>query len=538
MKANKTWKIGMGIYLGMFVFCLLFSFLLPMDPYQQNMTLKNLSPARNYLSLPKEVEPKEVKKIVSGASFGCALMKSGDVITWGDDGFMSEPINNVLDIAAGDHHLVVLYNDHSINLFTNESVTLSEIENNQMITHVFASGNATAMLYANGHVQYSDGTVDNERWDQDQGHVLDVAMNDHQIALVLDDGRVHMFGEDENEIATVPETLCPVRDMVLSENDALALCQDQRVVTWGESGRDVFSVSDKVKMIDASKEALFVLDENNRIRAYGKNTFHETEVPNEPFETIYADAYQIYGIHEDIHAWGHRGFLMGSDAYGRDVFTRLVHGGLVTMSIGWIAVITEMILAVLFGCLAGYYGGKVDGLLMRLAELISGVPFLPLMVTLSAFMKELLPESGRILLVMIVYGCLNAPVLARMIRSVLLSEKEKEYVIAAKLMGANTWHILKKELFPAILPILLVNLTLSYADSMLLESALSFIGFGVAQPYPSWGNLLENAQSAYVLEHCWWQWVLPALCIVICVFGVHVIQEGLRKMCDPKEGRS
>lgn len=538
MKANKTFKIGLGIYLGMFMFCLVFSFLLPMDPYQQNMTLKNLPPARDYLSVPKEVVAKDVKKIVSGASFGCALMTSGDVITWGNDGFLNAPMHNVLDIAAGDHHLVVLYNDHSVKLLTDESVTLPEMDNDKTITHVYASGNATALLYENGYVRYSEAEVYHEKWNQDQGHVVDVALNDHQIALVLEDGRVHVFGEDENALAAVPETLCPIRDVVLSEHDALALCEDQRVVSWGESGRDVFSISEKVKMIDASKEALFVLDETNHIHAYGKNTFHETNIPNDTFTSVYADAYQIYGINEDIHGWGHRGFFMGSDAYGRDLFTRLVHGGLVTMSIGWVAVITEMILAVFIGCLAGYYGGKVDQLLMRLAELLSSVPFLPLLITLSAFLKELLPESGRILLVMILYGCLSAPILARMIRSCLLSEKEKEYVIAAKLMGANTWHILRKELLPAIVPILLVNLTISYADSMLLESGLSFIGFGVAQPYPSWGNLLENAQSSYVLEHCWWEWMLSALCIVICVFGVHVLQEGLRKMCDPKEGRS
>lgn len=205
------------------------------------------------------------------------------------------------------------------------------------------------------------------------------------------------------------------------------------------------------------------------------------------------------------------------------------------MLIGLIACAVEVCIGLIIGLLAGYYGKWVDHIGMRCCEILSSIPFLPLVITISAFMKDSFNDQTRICFIMILLGILSAPTLARMVRSIIILEREKEYVTSAKVLGANTRWILRHELFPQVLPVLLVNITLSYADTMLIESSLSFLGFGVAPPIPTWGNMLDGAQSTFVLKNCWWQWVIPALCILLCVWSVNLIGEGLRKRWNPQE---
>jgi peptide/nickel transport system permease protein len=135
---------------------------------------------------------------------------------------------------------------------------------------------------------------------------------------------------------------------------------------------------------------------------------------------------------------------------------------------------------------------------------------------------------------MFVLGILSWPGLARLIRGQILSERERDYVLAAKALGIKEKHIIWRHIFPAVTSIVLVNLTLGYAGSLLTEAGLSFLGFGVQKPNPSWGNILNAAQDMKVFESYWWRWILPGLCIIVAALSINLIGDALRDAMDPK----
>lgn len=539
MRRNRRVLYGLGMYGTLFIICLIGSLLNPMDPYHQITRLKNLPPSSSYLSVPASLDTHSVASIVSGLSFSVAISNDGALTAWGEGAdFIDKKIDDALEIAAGDHHMVVLHKDHRVTLYSEaDKVALPVIPSDEVIKHVYAYGDTIALL-SNANQLYLS-SISQLSYVQElttyQSHIVDIALNDEYIALCLEDGSMQVFGDHVSSLSEV-NYLSNVKDVVLSERIGLALHHDGTITLWGNEATQALPMNETYKEIAASADSVFALSTDGHVYACGENAFTSLSVPKATIHHIYADTYQYYATSDStLYAWGNHGFPLGSDAYGRDLLTRLFHGGLWTMSIGLIAVITETILGTLIGLLAGYAGGWIDHFLMRLAEILSSIPFLPLMITLSAFLKDVLPQQERIIFVMVLYGILASPNLARIIRSQILAEREKDYVLSARLLGAGTLHILRYELLPQIAYLLLVNLTLSYADSILLESSLSFLGFGVAPPYPTWGNLLEHAQSTFVLEHCWWQWLFPALCILLCVLAIHMIGEGLRKQLDPKD---
>lgn len=137
-------------------------------------------------------------------------------------------------------------------------------------------------------------------------------------------------------------------------------------------------------------------------------------------------------------------------------------------------------------------------------------------------------------LIMVILGLISWPGLARLIRAQILIEREKDFVLAARSLGIKEFSIIVRHILPNVLNICIVNITLSYAGNMLTESGLSFLGFGVQQPMPSWGNMLTGAQEPQVIRNYWWEWILPALCIMIAAFSINLIGDGLRSALDPK----
>ena len=177
------------------------------------------------------------------------------------------------------------------------------------------------------------------------------------------------------------------------------------------------------------------------------------------------------------------GFLLGSDEQGRDFIVQLIHGGRITLVVGAVAVIISTLIGVTVGLSAGYFGGRIDNLLMRFAEIVSSFPFLPFAITLSALMlNTATTEVQRMLVIMFILGVLSWTGLARLIRGQILSERERDYVLAAKALGIKQRHIIWQHVFPAIISIVIVNMTLGYAGSLLTEAGLSFLGFGVQNP--------------------------------------------------------
>ena len=253
---------------------------------------------------------------------------------------------------------------------------------------------------------------------------------------------------------------------------------------------------------------------------------------------LFAGAFQSYMVGSDNsiqQKWGCKGYLMGTDELGRDIFTRIVHGGKKTMTIGAVAVIISAVIAIIVGCLSGYFGGWVDMLLMRVTEVFGAIPFLPFALILSAILAGTnISEDTRIFMIMVILGLLSWTGLARMIRGQVLAEREKEFVIAAKAMGVKESRIAFKHILPNVISVILVSLTLDFAGCMLTESSLSYLGFGVKLPQPTWGNMLNGCNNELVIGTFWWRWLFPALFLLITTICINIVGDSLRDVLDPK----
>lgn len=222
--------------------------------------------------------------------------------------------------------------------------------------------------------------------------------------------------------------------------------------------------------------------------------------------------------------------LLGTDEYGRDILIRLIYGGRVSMTVALAAMSIQLFIGVLLGSLAGYFGGYIDAIIMRLTDVFMCFPFYIIAICLAAILGPGLRNS------ILIIGFLQWPGLARIVRAQIMSVKENDYVMAAKSMGISSWKIVTKHILPNIISPIIVSATLSIAGAIMSEAALSYLGLGVKIPQPSWGNMLSAAQSMKVLNSEWWRWVPPGVMIVIVVMAFNYIGEGIEKAMDPKAG--
>jgi peptide/nickel transport system permease protein len=218
---------------------------------------------------------------------------------------------------------------------------------------------------------------------------------------------------------------------------------------------------------------------------------------------------------------------LGTDAPGRDVFSRLLHGGRVSLSVGLVAVSIYVSIGVVLGALAGFMGGWVDALIMRLADVVMAFPTLIIIITLASVL------GPSIYNVMIAVGLLGWPSIARLVRGELLSLREREFVVAARAVGCGDARLIFKYLLPNAMAPVLVAATFGIANAILIEAGLSFIGLGVQPPQPSWGNMLTDAQSLTILESMPWLWIPPGVMIALAVLSINFIGDGLRDAYDP-----
>lgn len=220
--------------------------------------------------------------------------------------------------------------------------------------------------------------------------------------------------------------------------------------------------------------------------------------------------------------------LLGTDDLGRDVFSRLVYGGRVSMAVGLLASLSQIILGTLAGAIAGYFGGVIDSFIMRTADVIMCFPFFLVAIALASFVG---PSMKNIIIIMAVIYWTNV---ARIVRGEVLSLKKREYIDAARTFGLNSWEIIIHHIVPNVAATVTVYATLAIANGILTEAALSFLGLGVKPTVPSWGNMLSAAQSMRVLQKQWWLWVPPGLMVLLTVMAINFIGDGLRDALDPK----
>ena len=231
--------------------------------------------------------------------------------------------------------------------------------------------------------------------------------------------------------------------------------------------------------------------------------------------------------------------LLGTDEQGYDVFTRLMYGGRISLSVSFLAVLVITALGVVLGGVAGYFGGVIDNIIMRICDVLMCLPGIPILLIISTLLEAAeIDAKYRIYWLMIYLTLFSWPGTARLVRGQILSLREQEYMIAAEAMGYSTGRKIFKHLVPNVMPQLIVQMTLSLGSMILYEATLSYLNMGVKAPYAAWGTMINIiSTNTDILQNHFNVWGAPGICIVIAVLGFNFVGDGLRDALDPKMRR-
>lgn len=219
---------------------------------------------------------------------------------------------------------------------------------------------------------------------------------------------------------------------------------------------------------------------------------------------------------------------LGTDELGRDVYTRLVYGTRISMSVGIVSTAVSVIIGVILGAVAGYIGGIVDAIIMRIVDIFMCFPFYLIAIVVAGIL------GPSLLILMAIMGILSWPKIARIVRAEVLTLKQKDFIEASRALGLDSRKIIFKHIIPNTMAPIIVYTTLGIAQGILSEAGLSYLGLGVKQPMPSWGNMLTAAQNFSVLVNQWWLWIPPGMMVLLTVLSINFFGDGLRDALDPK----
>ena len=244
-------------------------------------------------------------------------------------------------------------------------------------------------------------------------------------------------------------------------------------------------------------------------------------------------------LKDNILAPPSKDHLLGTDKEGYDVFTRLMYGGRISLSVSFIAVIVITALGVVLGGIAGYFGGWVDNVIMRICDILMCLPGIPILLIISTLLEAAEVDAKyRIYWLMVYLTLFTWPGTARLVRGQILSLREQEYMVAAEAMGYSTSRKIFKHLVPNVMPQLIIQMTLSLGSMILYEATLSYLNMGVKAPYAAWGTMINIISTdTDILQNNFNVWGAPGICIIIAVLGFNFIGDGLRDALDPKMRR-
>lgn len=438
------------------------------------------------------IDVSQVRQLVCGVRMTALLMEDGTLYAWGNDMVTAKNLSSVRRELKEKGTIA-----RNV-AFTSSAIYVVDSEG-ELIT-----GDSKTLDYFS--VKNSDGSFTQRNTLEYIGErkIVDLKAIGSALCILLDDGEIICPGySDPLPVLREGESY---ESISVGTRHFTGVTNTGRVVAWGQSYRGQCNIPK-------------ALTEENSV------------------DTVISAGFQNYAYKDGelVGKWGLNGYLMGTDDLGRDVFNRIMNGGRMTMTIGAVAVIVSTIIGVIVGCISGYFGGVVDMFLMRVTEIFGAIPFLPFALVLSAILQASdLKEDTRIFIIMVILGVLSWTGLAKLIRGQILAEREKEFVTAAKAMGIKERRIAFKHILPNIISVILVTLTLDFAGCMLTESSLSYLGFGVQLPRPTWGNMLDGAKNALVIQSFWWRWVFPALFLSVVTICINIIGDTLRDVLDPK----
>ena len=555
-KSNTLAMTGLCIFVLVFISVIIGPYFFPLDLSYSETSQINVAPGLDLLDVPSSLEGK-VQDISVGPTFTVAVSTDGKLYIWGKTKISKTidlknagmDMGKVVKLSAGYDHIVALNDEGKVFAWgsdrqkqVNVPKQVQELNN---IVDVVAGYQCTVVLTADGHSYFfgNDANNDYKSKHDYQGQLAKVAVTSDAVLGMTFDGEAVYLGKQKNSYSTLPAGMGKIVDIAATASTMAALNEDGKVFVWGnvsEKGEGNTPNDIKITSIQGGRYHYTAKTVDGKIVAWGANNYDQATIPvalnNKEVVEVYSGFYQNYAVTSDgdIEAWGLKGYLLGSDELGRDIFNRLINGGKMSMTIGAVAVIISTIIGVTVGCISGFFGGKIDLILQRVVEIISALPFLPFAMILSAFIGNRLPPSQRTFLIMIILGFLQWPGLSRLVRAQVLAEREKEFVTAAKAVGVKQMSIIFKHIFPNVISVVIVSATLDFATCMLTEATLSYLGFGVPAPQPTWGNMLFGSNNSIVIQSYWWRWVFASIILATCVICINLTGDGLRDAVDPK----
>lgn len=562
---NKLGMTGLIGFICIFLFVLIAPHFVPINLGASDPTQTNVPPTTGMMKVADGMK-NNVQAIAPGPTFGVGCDKNGKVYTWGYTR-ITEKIDikkipkevldaKIVDVAAGYDHIVALDEENNIYVWGNTRLGQDRIpselkgsrtKGKKEIVQIEAGYQISGARTEDGYAYFwgNSNMADIDVKKEYQGRIEKIAIATYNYILLLDDGSVAYGGLQKNNAFTkIPANLASgVVDIAASGDTMAAVDENGKITVWGNvthGENKVPETESKPIEIYGGRNHYTCLMENGDVISWGDNEHGQTNVTSAvnsgDIETVFAGFYQNYAVTKtgEIHTWGLNGHLLGTDDLGRDILTRIIHGGKTTMTVGAIAEVIAILIGVILGSLAGYFGGKTDLLIMRISEIIGGLPFLPFALLLSAIIGTRIDVKMRMYLIMVVLGLLSWTGICRLIRAQILAEREKEFVLAAQAMGVKENTIIFKHILPNVMSILLVEATLGFATCMLTESSLSYLGFGITPPTPTWGNMLTGANNSVVIQQYWWRWVFPAAIFGLCTICINLMGDAIRDAVDPK----